>query len=352
MADIKISVIMPVYKVEAYVARAIESIINQTLKEIEILIVDDGTPDNSGKICDEYAKKDSRIKVFHKENGGAPSARNAAMDIAKGKYLYFMDSDDWATEDMLKKMYERAEKSNAELIVAGYFIDTYYDKEHHISEEIFVDDRDYQQTDFRENAYRYFDRNMLYTPWNKLYLRQYVMDNDIYFPDTLWDDFPFNLRVIREIKRVSVMEDRFYHFIRARAESETASYQPLMYKKRQEEHGWMKELYKSWGMEAEPKSLEMISRRYVERFIGCVENLTNPKCEMNRREIFAEMDTMLHNSYLEEALQYACPKSQYMKWMLLPVRWKNRYLLYWEGKLISFVKTKNKKLFAVLKAGR
>ena len=85
MNDIKISIIMPVYKVEDYVAKAIESIQAQTLEEFEFLIVDDGTPDNSGVICDQYAEKDARIKVIHKENGGAPSARNTAIDIAKGK---------------------------------------------------------------------------------------------------------------------------------------------------------------------------------------------------------------------------------------------------------------------------
>lgn len=96
MNNVKVSVIMPVYNVENYVGRAIESIQNQTLTDWEFFAVDDGTPDNSGKICDEYAAKDPRIKVIHKENGGAPSARNVAIDKAVGKYMYFMDSDDWA----------------------------------------------------------------------------------------------------------------------------------------------------------------------------------------------------------------------------------------------------------------
>ena len=84
MSDIKVSIIMPVYKVEEYVGKAIESIQAQTLTEWEFIIVDDGTPDKSGEICDAYAEKDNRIKVIHKENGGAPSARNVAIDIAKG----------------------------------------------------------------------------------------------------------------------------------------------------------------------------------------------------------------------------------------------------------------------------
>ena len=91
MSEIKVSVIMPVYGVEDYVGKAIESIKNQTLTDWEFFCVDDGTKDRSGEICDEYAEKDPRIIVIHKENGGAPSARNVAIDKARGKYMYFMD---------------------------------------------------------------------------------------------------------------------------------------------------------------------------------------------------------------------------------------------------------------------
>ena len=110
MSDVKISIIMPVYKVEEYVGKAIESILSQTFTDYEFLIVDDGTPDRSGEICDAYAAKDSRIQVIHKENGGAPSARNTAIDMAKGKYVYFLDSDDWAEKTMLQDMYDMAEQ--------------------------------------------------------------------------------------------------------------------------------------------------------------------------------------------------------------------------------------------------
>ena len=111
MADIKVSVIMPVYGVEDYVSKAIESIQAQTLTDWEFFCVDDGTKDRSGEICDEYAAKDPRIKVIHKENGGAPSARNVAIDKAVGKHMYFMDSDDWTEPDMLEKWLPQQRKT-------------------------------------------------------------------------------------------------------------------------------------------------------------------------------------------------------------------------------------------------
>ena len=90
-----ISIIVPVYKAEKYLHKCVDSLLEQTFTDFEILLVDDGSPDKSGEICDEYAEKDSRIRVFHKENGGVSSARNLALDNAKGEFVMFLDSDDW-----------------------------------------------------------------------------------------------------------------------------------------------------------------------------------------------------------------------------------------------------------------
>ena len=120
MSDIKISAIMPVYNVEKYVGKCIESLLAQTMPDFELIAVDDGSPDNSGKICDEYAKKDSRVKVIHKENGGAPDARNRAIEVARGEYFYFVDSDDWAEPTMFEEMYKTAKEHDAQLVVAGF----------------------------------------------------------------------------------------------------------------------------------------------------------------------------------------------------------------------------------------
>lgn len=111
-----ISIIVPVYKVEKYLKRCIDTIINQTYKNLEIILVDDGSPDNSGNICDEYAKKDGRIKVIHKENGGQSSARNAGLDIAKGEYIGFVDSDDYIDEEMYEKLIKIALDTDADIV--------------------------------------------------------------------------------------------------------------------------------------------------------------------------------------------------------------------------------------------
>lgn len=116
-----VSVIVPVYKVEKYLHRCIDSIINQTYKNLEIILVDDGSPDNCGKICDEYAEKDNRIKVIHKSNGGLSSARNAGLDVANGDYVYFVDSDDYIDTKLVEDNLNLAIEHDADMVCFNYF---------------------------------------------------------------------------------------------------------------------------------------------------------------------------------------------------------------------------------------
>ena len=115
-----ISVIVPVYNVEAYLPRCLDSSINQSYTNLEILLVDDGATDSSGKICDEYAQKDNRIHVFHKENGGQGSARNLALDNATGKYIAFVDSDDYVSKTMYEKMIKAMHEDGVDLVCCNY----------------------------------------------------------------------------------------------------------------------------------------------------------------------------------------------------------------------------------------
>lgn len=115
----KVSIIVPVYNVEKYFDRCINSLINQTLREIEIILVDDESPDNCPEMCDKYAKKDSRIKVIHKKNGGLGFARNSGLDIAAGEYFAFVDSDDYVDLDFYEKLYTAAKNGDYDLAQGG-----------------------------------------------------------------------------------------------------------------------------------------------------------------------------------------------------------------------------------------
>ena len=127
-----ISVIVPIYKVEKFLPKCIESILNQTYSDFELILVDDGSPDKCPEICDEYAAKDQHIVVIHQKNSGVSAARNAGLKKAKGQYIGFVDPDDFIAPDMYEKMVQAMETSEAELVVCGY---DYYDEEYHIDEK-------------------------------------------------------------------------------------------------------------------------------------------------------------------------------------------------------------------------
>lgn len=121
MDKVKISIIVPVYKVEKYLVRCIDSILNQTYKDFELILVDDGSPDNCGDICDEYSKKDNRITVIHKENGGLMSAWMAGVEKVTGDYIGFVDSDDYVDVDMFEKLYQKAKEYNADIVMCDRY---------------------------------------------------------------------------------------------------------------------------------------------------------------------------------------------------------------------------------------
>ena len=120
MNNKKVSIVIPIYNVEKFLADAIESVLNQTYKNLEVILVDDGSPDNCGKICDEYALKDERIKVIHKVNGGLSAARNSGIEIATGDYIMFLDSDDLLTENACELFLNKIESENADYVIGNY----------------------------------------------------------------------------------------------------------------------------------------------------------------------------------------------------------------------------------------
>ena len=117
----KVSVIVPVYNAEKYLHRCVNSLLGQSYSNFELLLIDDGSPDNSSNICDHYALKDSRIRVFHKDNGGVASARQCGLDNAVGEYIIHCDPDDWVEGDMLWELYNKARDENADLVICDFY---------------------------------------------------------------------------------------------------------------------------------------------------------------------------------------------------------------------------------------
>ena len=196
-----ISIIIPIYKLEKYLDRCIESIVNQTYRNLEIILVDDGSPDRCPSICDEWAEKDSRIKVIHKENGGVSSARNAGLDIAKGDYIGFVDGDDYIRADMYKTLFDEVSKNNCDIVVCSYQ----------------MNNEDVGNDGF--SRIRKFDAMILIATgdykygvlWNKLYKRSVIKDIKMP-PLECCEDLIFNYYVFKNAENISETGLRLYHY--------------------------------------------------------------------------------------------------------------------------------------------
>jgi len=175
---IKVSVIVPVYNSENYVEKTIKSLIGQTLKEIEIILVDDGSTDNSGKICDEYGAKDERIVVMHKENAGQAKARNSGLEIAKGKYIMFLDADDMYEANTCEIMYNVAENKQVDYVSANYVM---IDENDEKRPKPAFDNEKYGEFELKLSDYTKSFFVMNSTPWNKIYNLEFLNKNKIRF---------------------------------------------------------------------------------------------------------------------------------------------------------------------------
>ncbi len=211
-----ISVIVPVYNVEKYIHRCINSILAQTFNDFELILVDDGSPDRSGAICDEYAENDNRIRVFHRENGGVSAARNTGIAMARGKYITFCDSDDYYNSDWLSELYSAILQSNADLVSAGY---TKYDQD---GAQLMK--RKHEKTIYHfqsvQESITFLIKNVLqggigWEIWTKLFKSEIIQTNSIQFCETcdnFAEDLGFVLEYLLYTRDISVIESISYGY--------------------------------------------------------------------------------------------------------------------------------------------
>ena len=212
---IKISIIVPVYNVERYLRRCLDSICGQTFSEIEIIIVNDGTKDNSQSIINEYSAKDGRIRSVIKENGGLSSARNAGLDIAIGEYVGFVDSDDWVEPQMFESMYKAAKESGADIVVCNYRR-AYENWESDSFLNLLDENIDLDIIGLDGYYYQYFFSYIHgHEVWNKLFRHDIIKKNDLRFEqnqEIYSEDILFNLCFLCHIKKISSISRTFYNY--------------------------------------------------------------------------------------------------------------------------------------------
>lgn len=202
----KISVIVPVYKAENYLHRCVDSLLAQTFTNFEVLLIDDGSPDRSGEICDEYAQKDDRVRVFHKENGGVSSARNVGIDNALGEYTIHTDPDDWVEPNMLDELYKKAQEEDADMVFCDYYMNKPLKQTYKSQCPTSLYDIQLLRKDFINKLHG--------STWNKLIRAICYKQQNIRFNESIafCEDKLFILEILKHINRVSYMNQAFYHY--------------------------------------------------------------------------------------------------------------------------------------------
>lgn len=217
----KVSIIVPIYNVEKYLDRCMDSLLNQTLKDIEIIMVDDGSPDRCPQLCDEYAKRDNRIKVVHKKNAGLGYARNSGLEIATGQYVAFVDSDDYVDTRMYEVLYNQAVSSQSDAVFCGLrreYDGHKYINRQDVSETTFFEGDDLIDLglDFIASApYVKQERKYEMSVWHSIYDLTVINQNHIRFlseRDIVSEDLPFQIDFFKVAKKVCFIPDIYYTY--------------------------------------------------------------------------------------------------------------------------------------------
>lgn len=210
-----VSIIVPVYNAESSIARCVDSILSQQFTDFELLLVDDGSRDGSGAICDGYAAADSRVRVIHKENTGVSDTRNLGIAQARGTYLQFLDSDDWITPDATKLLVQTAEAHSCDLVISDFYrvVGERVSRKGDIDEDRTLTREEYAAHMMEQPADFYYG-----VLWNKLYRRDIVADHGLRMdPDISWcEDFLFNLEYIRHAERFYALQVPIYYYVKTK----------------------------------------------------------------------------------------------------------------------------------------
>jgi glycosyltransferase involved in cell wall biosynthesis len=304
-----LSVIVPIYNVEPYLRRCIESIQSQSYSKTEIILVDDGSPDGCGDICDRYALSDPRIRVVHQENAGLSAARNAGLAEASGEYCLFVDADDWCEPEMVASMISAARISGVDCAIVGYSID-YRDDGYGIV-KVPESDRVFRgRSGISEAIFALDSMGMFNVVWNKLYRRDLLEQNDILFRHDAvpGEDLIFNAEYFRCIGSCAFVASVLYHYERRESETLVSTFHPELFEKTQRFNQARWALYEHYDMRSD-RYLRAYANTYLDSMGACWTNLYRRGARLNWRDRLREINRLLNDTELLTHLGRAKPNA-------------------------------------------
>lgn len=299
-----VSVVVPVYNAEFFLENSIQSIINQTYKNIEIILINDGSMDNSSVICNQYATKDSRIKVIHQENSGPSKSRNNGIDLAQGEYILFVDSDDTLDCSMIEKLVEAIKKDGSQLVLCGYNSigksrNNRQKKGYPKFQELLT------IKEFLIKFGTYYKKSLINQVWNKLFITDLIKKENIRFVENLnmGEDLLFILEYLKVCRKISIIKDPLYNYFISNNNSLTGNYKNSFYSNQQMLFNRVRDfLINNNAFNEQNKYI--IEKAYIDSIIGCFANLFHRNAKLNSKEIKFQIMDIISDPFIIENYNY------------------------------------------------
>lgn len=300
-----VSVIIPIFNVETYIDRGVRQILQQDYKDIEIILVDDGSTDGSHSLCDALAARNAKIRVFHKENGGAGSARNVGIENARGEYIYFFDIDDLADEGLLEYCVRTMDDSDADMMVFSYRNEDVTTGQKY---EIVMDDICIKSNDELQNVY--VDQFVMKTngfPWNKMYRKSFLNDHNLRFEDLLiQQDEVFNLNTYSHVNKMVISSKVLYTYYIYNKGNTRSRFIPNRFDIYLTVNERFRTLKQHWQLKDERLDKYMHRRLWGNAVGGYLQNIYSDKCTWTELDKKRELYRISENKEIKE-----CVKSLY-----------------------------------------
>jgi glycosyltransferase involved in cell wall biosynthesis len=340
-----VSIIIPVYNCEKYLNKCIESVLKQTLTDFELILINDGSTDNSGRICDEYSNKDNRIIVIHQSNKGVGCARNKGIEISSGEYIYFCDADDWTEENLLEDNFQYAKDNNSDILVFGYFRD-YVDKHLELirRESCSMSIMNMNTRDkFNNNFLTLMQKGNAFLQCSKLYKTSLIRNNNVRFNNyKRSEDCLFNLKLYNLRPKVFVNDKCYYHYIKY-SDYETASgsyikdYETIIFDIYEHELKFLD------GFDEKKLLLQEFNMHLLcNLYALLIENTFHNNCELREIDKYKLIKKNISNKYVNDAIfnlgKEIKNRDVLLKTLHIMIRLKFAFGIYLFGRAINIFK--------------
>lgn len=349
--SVAVSVIVPAYNAEKTVEKALQSLIDQTFKDIEIIIIDDGSKDKTRGIISSFAAKDNRIKLILKDvNEGLSAARNSGIKIANGDYIGYLDSDDWCEKDMFEKLYNGA--NDADVVVSGFYHDSLADDgslvvqtEDRMTESASTSDK----KEIVKWAAKLDSMRIFAFTWNKLYKREFLEKTGIIFEQqTLIEDYMYNCKIWESVGKLSVVEGAYYHYIKFSKEALTQKFLPDYFDIIDKRYVLMRAIFEKENL-FEGEMREILCNMHIKHVLaGMVRNF-NKQSNYSAKQQKEKIKEMLNHPNCIQVMSYAVGRRKQEKICNFIFRTKSVFLNYLFSKAIYKMQNSPNKLFDKLK---